>query len=137
MNPIQTTHLIWLAGGIQVCIVLANIPLPGKLNVRANLAGVPRFLRQIFYVHWFCIVLIVGLFSALCFGFARELAGANSLGRFLSAVMAAFWALRIVLQWFYYDPDVRRQNRLLDVAYGVALVLLVSIFAAAAARPTL
>ena len=43
-------------------------------GVRENLKNVPLFLRQIFYVHWFYIVLIVGLFSALCFGFARDLA---------------------------------------------------------------
>ncbi len=132
MSQAEMTHLIWLAGGIHAGIVLANIPLPGKLKVPENLAGVPRFLRQIFYVHWLYIVLVVSLFSALCFGFAPELAGASSLGRFLSAFIAGFWLLRLVLQWFYYDPELRRQNRLLDAVNNMALVVLVAIFAVAA-----
>lgn len=61
---------IWGAGLAQVGIILANIPLPGRLRVRERLAGVPRFLRQIFYVHWIYIVIVLGLFAALCFGFA-------------------------------------------------------------------
>jgi hypothetical protein len=96
---------------------------------------VPRFLRQIFYVHWIYIVIVVGLFAALCFGFAPELAGASGLGRFLSGFMAGFWLLRIGLQVFYYDEEIRRENRGLDMLYLGALVVLVVIFGVAAIRP--
>src|SRR5579863_9418447 len=84
-------ELIWFAGAVHVGIVLANIPLPRRLQVRERLAGVPRFLRQIFYVHWIYIVIVLGLFAALCFGFAPDLAGGSALGRFLSGFIAAFW----------------------------------------------
>ena len=90
---------------------LANVPLVGRLRVGERLAGVPRFLRQIFYVHWVYILIVLGLFAALCFGFASDLAGGSGLGRFLSGFMAGFWLLRIVLQVFYYDPELRRENR--------------------------
>lgn len=135
MNAQRMIELIWVAGVIHAAIVLANIPLLGKLQVRENLANVPNFLRQIVYVHWFYIVLIVGLFSALCFGFAPELAGASGLGRFLSWFVAGFWLVRIGLQWFYYDPEIRRQNRSLDALYNVALVVLVVIFVMAGLHP--
>jgi len=115
-------------------IVAANVPLPGRLRVRERLAGMPRFMRQIFYVHWVYIVIVVGLFAALCFGFARDLAGASSLGRFLSGFIAGFWLLRIVLQVFYYDREVRRENRGLDVLYVGSLIVLVAIFGIAAFR---
>jgi cyanate permease len=127
-------QLIWGAGVVQVGIVLANIPLPGRLKVRERLAGVPRFLRQVFYVHWAYIVIVVGLFAALCFGFAPELAGASGLGRFLSGFMAGFWLLRIVLQVFYYDRELRRELRKLDLLYVVMLAVLVGIFGTAAVR---
>ena len=126
---------IWGAGVIHAGIVAANVPLPGRLRVRERLAGVPRFLRQIFYVHWLYIVIVVGMFAALCFGFAAELAGASKLGRFLSGFMAAFWLLRIGLQISYYDDEVRRENRGLDLLYVVSLVVLVGIFGFAAIRP--
>ena len=130
-------RLILAAGVIHAGIVVANIPLPGRLHVPENLAVVPNFVRQIFYVHWFYIVAVVGFFSALCFGFAAELAGATSLGRFLSAFMAAFWLSRLLLQWFYYDTGVRRANRGLDAIYAVSLMALVGIFGWSAIRPSL
>ena len=120
---------------MHVGIIAANIPLPGRLRVRERLAGVPRFVRQIFYVHWVYIVIVLGLFAALCFGFAPDLAGASGMGRFLSGFMAGFWLLRIVLQIFYYDGEVRRENQALDRLYVGALIVLVVIFGMAALRP--
>ena len=137
MTALTSTRLIWLAGAIHAGIVLANIPLPRRLGVCENLREAPLFLRQIFYVHWIYIVLIVSLFSSLCFGFAHDLAGATALGRFLSAFMAAFWLLRIVLQCFYYDREIRRANRALDALYILSLVALVGIFGFVASLPTM
>jgi hypothetical protein len=128
-------ELIWGAGVVHVGIVLANIPLLGRLRVREQLGAVPRFLRQIVYVHWAYILIVVGLFAALCFGFAPELAGASGLGRFLSGFMAGFWLLRIVLQVFYYDRELRRENWGMDMLYVVSLTVLVGIFGIAAWRP--
>jgi hypothetical protein len=134
MNTGLMKELIWGAGVVHVGIVAANIPLPGRLRVRERLAGVPPFVRQIFYVHWVYIVIVVGFFGALCFGFAPELAGASGLGRFLSGFIAAFWLLRIGLQVFYYDREVRRENRGLDLLYLGSLAVLVMIFGMAALR---
>jgi hypothetical protein len=135
MNAAWMIHAIWGAGVVHVGIMAANIPLPGRLRVRERLAGVPRFVRQIFYVHWVYIVIVLGMFAALCFGFAPELAGASGLGRFLSGFMAGFWLLRIVLQVFYYDREIRRENRVLDTLYVGSLIVLVVIFGMAAVRP--
>src|ERR1700687_256332 len=117
MSASWMIRAIWAAGTVQVGIVATNIFLPGRLRVRERLSGVPRFVRQIFYVHWIYIVIVLGLFFALCFGFAPELAGASSLGRLLSGFMAGFWLLRIVLQIFYYDAEMRRENAGLDRLY--------------------
>jgi hypothetical protein len=125
---------IWAAGVVHVGIMAANIPLPGRLRVRESLAGVPEYIRQIFYVHWIYIVIVLGLFAALCFGFAPELAGASALGRFLSGFMAGFWLLRIMLQIFYYDREIRRENWVLDWLYLGSLVVLVGVFGVAAVR---
>jgi hypothetical protein len=135
MSEALMRELIWGAGVVHVGIIAANIPLPGRLRVREHLAGVPRFVRQIFYVHWVYIVIVLGLFAGLCFGFAPELAGASGMGRFLSGFMAGFWLLRIGLQIFYYDREVRRENRGLDMLYLGSLMVLVVIFGVATIRP--
>ena len=126
---------IWTAGAVQLAIIAANLPLPGRLEVRERFAGVPRFLCQIFYVHWIYLVIILAMFAALCFSFAPQLAGASSMGRFLSAFMCGFWLLRICLQVFYYDREIRRRNRVLDSLYLIALTALVLVFGVAAAGP--
>src|SRR5579863_5299296 len=135
MSEALMREMIWGAGVVHVGIIAANIPLPGRLRVREHLAGVPRFVRQIFYVHWVYIVIVLGLFACLCFGFAPELAGASGMGRFLSGFMAGFWLLRIVLQVFYYDREVRRENRGLDLLYLGSLMVLVVILGVAAIQP--
>jgi hypothetical protein len=135
MTAALMKELIWGAGIGYVGIIAANLPLPRRLRVKEGLASVPKFLRQIFYVHWMYIVIVLGLFAALCFGFAAELAGGSGLGRFLSGFMACFWLLRIALQIFYYDREVRRENRLLDGVYVGSLIVLVAIFGMAAVRP--
>jgi hypothetical protein len=135
MNGTLMKEMIWGAGVVHLGIILANVPLPGRLRVRERLAGVPAYVRQIFYVHWVYIVIVLGMFAALCFGFASELAGASALGRFLSGFMAGFWLLRIVLQVFYYDREIRRENRVLDSMYLVALIVLVGVFGVAVVRP--
>jgi len=132
MNAIWMIRGIWAGGAVHVGIMAGNIPLPRRLRVRDRLAGVPRFVRQIFCVHWIYIVIVLGLFAALCFGFAPELAGASALGRFLSGFMAGVWLLRLGLQIFCYDSEVRRENRALDTMYVGALCALVVIFGTAA-----
>ena len=137
MNGHLMKELIWGAGVVHVGIILANVPLPGRLQVREKLAEVPPFVRQIFYVHWVYIVIVLGLFAGLCFGFAAELAGASGMGRFLSAFMAGFWLLRIGLQVFYYDREIRRENCGLDMIYLASLTALTLIFGVAAVRPVM
>jgi hypothetical protein len=135
MKAYELVLWLWVAGAIQMAIVLANAVLPARLNVHAGMASVPRSVRQVFVVHWIYIVLTVSLFSLLCLFFARDLAGGSSLGRFLCIAMGAFWGLRLPLQFFYYDAELRRQNRVLDLAYVLALVALIAIFVAAALAP--
>jgi hypothetical protein len=137
MTAFSAIHLIWIAGAIHAGIVLANAALPRRLRVGESLRSAPLFVRQIFYVHWIYIVLVVGLFSALCFAFARDLAGASPLGRFLSAFMCGFWLLRIFLQLFYYDSEVRRANRGPDSLYVLSLIALAGIFGSVAIHPVI
>lgn len=126
---------IWAAGAVHLAIIGANVPLPRMLQVRDRLAGVPRFVRQIFYVHWIYIVLVLAMFATLCFAFARDLAGASPIGRFLSGFICAFWLLRIALQVFHYDRAIRREHPLLNGMYLLALSVLVLVFGIAALQP--
>jgi len=124
---------LWVAGGLHLLIIAANFPLPKKLRCRENLLKVSPLIREIFIIHWIYIVLVLGIFGALCFWFAPELAGASRIGRFLSLTMAIFWLLRIPIQLFFYDREIRKQNRLADVVFLLTFSYLGIVFSAAAA----
>ena len=119
---------IWIAGGVQLAIAAANFVLPRKLRYEENLTRVDPIIRQIFVVHSVFIVFVLVAFATLCFLFAPEF-GASSLGRFLSGWLALFWALRLVVQWVYYDAEVCHQNLLAHWLFSAAIVYLVVVFA--------
>jgi hypothetical protein len=123
---------LWMAGAIQLAIIAANFALPKRLRCRENLVKVSPMIREVFVVHWLYIVLVLGIFTTLCFWFAPELAGGSRLGRFLSLAMAIFWLLRVPIQLFFYDREIRRQNRLADVAFLLTFSYLGIVFGAAA-----
>lgn len=123
---------LWIAGLVQLAIVVGNLVLPKKLKYRENLGRVAPIIRQIFIVHCGYIVGIVLLFAAVSLGFATELASGRGLGRFLAASMAVFWISRLPLQLFYYDAALRRANRIGDMAMIVAVLFLSATYTAAA-----
>lgn len=130
MNPL--VPYIWVAGGVQLLIAASNFLLPSRLRYRENLSRLAPIVRQIFVVHSVYLVLILALFSALCFLYAPELAGGTPLGKFLSACLAMFWLLRILIQFFYYDPAIKKRNRFANFAFTAAISYLGGIFSAAA-----
>jgi len=123
---------LWIAGGVHLAIAASNFWVPGILDYRENLAKLSPIVRQVFVVHSIYTVLVLLGFSGLCFFFAPELAIGAPLGRFLSACLALFWLLRVVLQFAYYDRELRAKYRLGDVAYTMAISCLGVVFAVVA-----
>src|ERR1051325_9477838 len=122
---------IWAAGVLHLLIASANFFAPKKLQYQKNLSKVSTIVRQIFVVHSIYIVLVLLLFSGLCFFFASDLAGGSRLGKFLSGFLAVFWLLRTCFQVFYYDPQLKRQNRFFDVGFTLSFFYLGVVFALA------
>ena len=119
---------VWAAGVAHLGIAAANFVLPAKLRYRENLSKVSPIIRQIFIVHAAYIVGVLVIFGLLCFFCAPELVGGSRLGRFLSASLALFWLSRSAIQFFYYDPELKRQNRLADIAFRFVFLFLAGVF---------
>src|ERR1043165_779843 len=56
----------------------------------------------------------------------------SRLGRFLSGFIAVFWTLRVFIQRFYYDAELKRQNRFFDIGFTLAFLYLAVVFSVAA-----
>ena len=130
MHPLLIPAL-WLAGVIHLLIALANFFLPAMLDYQGNLRRVTPVIRQIFRAHAAYIVLTVAGFGLLCLFFAPDLVGRSSLGRCLSGFLALFWGSRLVVQFLYYDPSLRRERPWGNLVFSVAFLYLGLAFAAA------
>jgi len=126
-----------VAGAIQLLDIPAHLALRRRIRWSENLVRLSPLVRQFFRVHWFYILLVLGLFGVACLGFAPELAGGKGLGRFLSGALAIFWLLRAGIQLFYFEADFRKQNRLGDLAFALSAFYMGVVFAIAALRPLL
>lgn len=123
---------LWAAGVLHVLIAAVNFFAIRRFQYRENLAKVSPLVREIFWVHHLFIVLVLGAFAALCLCFAPEMAGASTLGRFLSGFLAVFWSLRVGVQVFVYDSEVKRQNPQWNALFLLAFAYLSVVFALAA-----
>ncbi len=120
---------IWAAGVVQLFVASLNIVLPKKLQYRENIAKLSPIVRQVFVVHAVYIALVLVFFGVLCLLFAGELAGASAMGRFLSGFLAVFWLLRMGIQLFYYDPQLKRENFAAHLVFTAAFIYLAVVFA--------
>jgi len=124
--------LIRVAGVLHLVLVVANFAAPRWLDYDRGLAGASLVVRQVFRVHAAYIVLVLLGFAALCLLFPDELARGAGLGRFMSVFLAVFWVPRPLVQLLYYDRELRRRYRLLDLGFLLLFGFLAAVFAAAA-----
>ena len=131
----MTEPILWalrVAGVLQLVVALANRRVVTILDYAGNLQGTTLIFRHVFWGMFTWVLLTVIAFGLADLAFARALAGAAPIGRALSATLAALWGLRLGLQLFRYDPEVRRQHRAADAAFTLFFAFVCAVHATAA-----
>ncbi len=100
-----------IVGVMMAVLVVVNLVVPYLFDWRAELSRLSLLNRQIFQVHSIFIVLILGMFSALLLTSAEALLEPTRLSRAILIGLTIFWAVRMLMQWWFYSPDVWRGNR--------------------------
>lgn len=98
LSNIPLPHAIQAAGALQLCILIASALVPGQLDWKECLSGLPKLVRQLFWTYGaytVMAILTLGLFSVLA---ADELATGGKLARMVCGVNAIFWGVRLALQ---------------------------------------
>jgi hypothetical protein len=91
---------IFVAGWLQLCVLIASSLVPLRLNWQTSLAGLPCLHRQLYWIYGGYVVLGIisnGLVAIVC---ADELASGTRLARFVCGYIAVFWGVRLSLQAF-------------------------------------
>jgi hypothetical protein len=100
---ITLTLLLQIAGVLHLGLMAAGLLMPQVVSMRVHLAGLPPFLRQLFWVYYAFIALCLVSFSVITIAFAGTLAAGGPLARAVCAFFAVFWTLRFIAATFVLD----------------------------------
>jgi hypothetical protein len=127
---LQTTGILLMVLG------LAHAAFPRHFRWRGETAGLSLLTRQILYIHTAFIGLTVFLIGLLCATCAADLAG-TPLGQRICLGLAAFWCIRLVVQFFGYSPDLWRGKPFettMHILFSLFWAFLTTLFSLAALR---
>jgi hypothetical protein len=116
----MNTHLILflqLAGIMHLGLLCAGALMPRAVNLRHNLAGLPPFIRQLFWVYYAFIGLCLVSFGLITFLFAEPLAAGGCLARAVCAFLTVFWTIRLVAATIVFDVRPYLKNNLWRLGY--------------------
>jgi hypothetical protein len=100
---IPLTLLLQVAGVMHLGLMSAGLLMPKVVNMRAHLAGLPAFVRQLFWVYYTFIGLCLVSFGIITIVFAEALASGSTLSCALCVFFAVFWTLRLLVATFVFD----------------------------------
>jgi len=134
----KLTLLLRVAGVLHLGLMCAGLLMPRVVGIRAHLAKMPPFIRQLFWVYYLFIGLCLAGFSVITIVFADALAAGGTLARALCAFFAAFWTLRLAAAMWVFDMEPYLTSGTRRVAYrmlNVAFIYLPVVYALAAVQP--
>ena len=116
MNMLLHFHIV---GVLLIILAIVNLFVPSRFNWREELARVSLLNRQIFIVHDIFIILILLLFALLLLLYGEALLDRTPLARAILAGLSVFWVMRMLMQWFFYSPQIWRGHRFNTVMHLV------------------
>ena len=119
------------AGVVQLVITAANFFIPGKLGYTRELPKLSPIVRQVHIIHHLYIVLVVFGLAVLSLFYPKELLSGTPLSRFLVGGIAGFWTLRVPIQLFYYDDELKSRHWKMHLLFTAMFVYLAAVFVAA------
>lgn len=116
---------LWLAGIGHFCVLIASFQVPSRLGWKEDLQKLTPFNRKLMWVHGGFAVLTIIAFGTLTLALHDELLRGDRAALGLALFIGVYWALRIVVDFFYYEhKDWPRGD-----GFVVGHILLTSLFA--------
>ena len=109
---IDPTPHLRVVGASLIALAIAHLYFARHLNWKTDAARLSPVNRQVFHVHTFFICLTLVMMGVLALGFPETLTARTPLARLVLLGHTAFWAIRLLFQWFVYDTALWRGHRL-------------------------
>jgi hypothetical protein len=136
----MNNHLILflqLAGIMHLGLLCAGALMPRAVNLRHNIAGLPPFIKRLFWVYYSFIGLCLVSFGLITFLFAGPLAAGGGLARAVCAFLTVFWTIRLVAATFIFDVRPYLKDNLWRLGYhatNIVFAYLPAVYAWAALK---
>lgn len=115
--------LIMVSGVLHFGTLLASAAVPRVLHWRRELRKLDPLSRQLIWVHGLFIVLVISGFGLVTTCLAGPLAAGTPLARAICGFIAAFWGVRLFIQFCVFDARPFLNSRLLKCGYhGLTVV---------------
>lgn len=112
-----------IAGLLHIGLICAGATMPRAVNLRANIATLPLFIRRLFWVYYTFIGFSLVCFGTITFVFADTLAAGSNLARAMCLFMAGFWTIRLIAACFIFDVRPYLTNKLWRLGYQATNVV--------------
>jgi hypothetical protein len=122
-------EVIRVAGMAQLALALGSLAIPVVLGWRAETARLRPLTREVFWTYAGYIWTSHVAFGMLSAGWPQLLCDGSPLARMVCGFVAAWWGVRLALQFTVMDRSARPPGR----RYVVAEAALVTLFAGLAA----
>jgi hypothetical protein len=94
---------LWLAGIGHFCVLIASFQVPSRLHWREDLNKLTSFNRKLMWVHGAFAVLTIVAFGILTLTLHNEMLHGDRAALGVALFIGIYWALRIAVDFFYYD----------------------------------
>ena len=108
-----------IVGLIMAALAVLNLFVPRRFHWQEEMARLSLLNRQIFQAHSIFLILTLAMFAALLLLRGPDLMEPTPLARAVLVGLTAFWTLRMLMQWFFYSPEVWRGDRFKTAMHGV------------------
>jgi len=125
-----------IVGVMLAGLAVLNLFVPRRFHWHEEMARLSLLNRQIFQAHSVFLILTLALFSALLLTCTEALLEPTRLSRAILTGLLMFWGLRMLMQWFFYSPEIwrgHRFNTVMHYAFSLTWVYFSAVFAAALA----
>ena len=97
--------LVRAGGWMQWSVLIASLLVPVSLDWNAELAVLPRLIRQLFWTYGGYVLGSIVALGGVSVFWAEEIVASDGLGRGVALATAAFWLVRLAIGWFVFDAE--------------------------------
>jgi hypothetical protein len=102
--------LLKTTGILLIILALVHIAFPRYFDWKGDFKDCSLINKQMMYVHAFFVAVTVFLMGMICLICAEDIVHTR-LGKRVSFGLFIFWALRLVIQFFVYSPNLWKGKR--------------------------